>query len=306
VKQNTGEDWSDVALKLSTANPGLGGRHPEMDPWRINMASPVSKGSGVFSFSAKSARSLSEFSDREASDFYGDALMEDAVFEPAAAPIQQRSSRVTAKGASVVFEVKGSSDIESDNVEHRVAVTSVALPSAFRYSSIPKLSPYAYLKANAENSGAHPFLEGKANVFLDGNFVATTRMELVAPGEEFWVFLGADESMKVEHKLIRKYESKEGLTGKTTRHTYEYLLTVKNTHRVPEEVMVWDQLPISGSEGLKVKLVEPKYSEDTDALKIDDEKRISWFRTLNPGEEWAIPFSFHVEAPRDREITGLE
>uniref|UniRef100_UPI00356ADB22 mucoidy inhibitor MuiA family protein n=1 Tax=Pontiella sp. TaxID=2837462 RepID=UPI00356ADB22 len=47
VKQNTGEDWSDVALKLSTANPGLGGRHPEMDPWRINMASPVSKGSGV-------------------------------------------------------------------------------------------------------------------------------------------------------------------------------------------------------------------------------------------------------------------
>ncbi len=310
VKQNTGEDWSDVALQLSTANPGLGGRHPELDPWRINMSSPGGKGSVSLSLSSRSApatyNSYEVVNRFDAEGAYGDVLSEMPWSTPEAAPMKQRTSSVSKKGASVVFEVKGESDIESDNVEHRVAVTSVELPSGFRYSSIPKLSPYAYLKANAENSGAHPFLEGKANVFLDGNFVTATQMELVAPGEEFWVFLGADESMKVEHKLIKKYQSKEGFTGKTTRHTYEYLMTVKNTHSVPEEVIVWDQLPISGSEGLKVDLLNPKYSKDTDSLTMDDEKRISWFRTLKPGEEWSIPFSFHVEAPRDMKITGLE
>ena len=306
VKQNTGEDWSDVALKLSTANPGLGGQHPELDPWRIRMAQPRSKSS--WSMSSKG----DEYSlyESDMGNLYGEPLMGDmplaAAVESAPASMQQRSSSVSRKGASVVFEVKGRSDIESDNVEHRVAVSTVKLPAAFRYSSVPKLSPYAYLKANAENEGDHPFLEGKANVFLDGNFVTATQMELVAPEEEFWVFLGADESVKVEHKLIKKYQSREGMTGKTKRHTYEYLISVKNTHAVAEEVIVWDQLPISGTEGLKVKLLEPKYSKDTESLKMDDEKRISWFRTLKPGEEWNIPFSFHVEAPRDMKVTGLE
>ena len=54
---------------------------------------------------------------------------------------------------------------------------------------------------------------------------------------------------------MKRYQSKEGLRGHTIRHTYEYLISVKNTHAVPEEVIVWDQLPISGSEGLEVKLL---------------------------------------------------
>ncbi|VGO14528.1 hypothetical protein PDESU_03091 [Pontiella desulfatans] len=304
VRQNTGEDWANVALKLSTANPGLGGRHPELQPWRIRMVQPAAE-SGAF---LKGSFSVG-FNAYESANLYGDALVSDVDFEleePAPASIQSRQTEVVRQGASVVFAVKGESEVVSDNVEHRVSVSSVTLPSTFRYSTIPKVDPHAYLKAKAVNKGVHPFLEGKANVFLDGSFVTTSTMELVAPEEEFWIFLGADESIKVEHRLIKRYQSREGLTGRDVRHTYEYLMTVKNTHSVAEEVIVWDQLPISGSEGLKVKLLEPKYSKDTDSLKLDDEQRISWFRTLEPGTEWEIPFSFHVEAPKDMKIDGLE
>ncbi len=301
VRQNTGEDWSGVALQLSTANPGLGGQHPELDPWRISMQQPERFERMMYSAEPPSEMML------ESSLGLMDAD-EDAVYrgEVSDLPLEYRTAAVSSKGASVVFEVEGASDVESDNVEHRVSLASVRLPAAFRYSAIPKLSPYAYLKAKAVNSGEHPFLAGKANVFLDGNFVTASQLELTAPQEEFWVFLGADESMKVEHRLIRKYQSKEGLTGKTARHAFEYLMTVKNTHSVAEEVVVWDQLPISGSEGLKVKLLQPKYSLDTAELKIDDEKKIRWFRMLKPGEEWEIPFSFYVEASRGVNISGLE
>lgn len=310
VRQNTGENWGNVSLKLSTANPGLGGQHPELDPWRIKLYQPraQSKSWGLSRGGFYADKSVSTVNRMESDALYGEPLQGDVPLA-AGVPLQAMADRETSvkrQGASVVFEVKGESEIASDNVEHRVAITSVELPSTFRYSAIPKIDPHAYLKAKAINNGGHPFLEGKANVFLDGSFVATSRMELVAPDEEFWVFLGADESMKVEHKLIKKYQSKEGFTGKEVRHTYEYLMTVKNTHAVPEEVVVWDQLPITGSEGLKVKLLEPKYSKDTETLKMDDEKRLSWFRTLKPGEEWEIPFSFHVEAPKGMQINGLE
>ena len=315
VRQSTGEDWSNVALNLSTANPGLGGQHPELSPWRISMRAPQQikgKSWGVYgkpllSETADSSLVLcNAFAPETANRFESSVAGITPAASDAPAPVEVRATTASRQGASVVFAVKGGSTIESDNVEHRVAVSSVTLPAHFRYSAVPKVDPYAYLKAKASNSGKHPFLGGKANIYLDGSYVATSALEMVAPGEEFWVFLGADESMKVEHKLIKRYQSKEGLRGKTVRHTFEYLMTVKNTHGVAEEIIVWDQLPISGSEGLKVKLLNPKYSKDTDTLKMDDEQRLSWFRKLEPGAEWKIPFSFQVEAPKGMTVSGLE
>ncbi len=308
VRQSTGEDWTDVALKLSTANPGLGGQHPELKPWRVSLRHPrQQKGVShraivVGGESYKVANNAYS----AGSGLYGSSLDNDVPWNTPAPEVQTRKTLATRQGASVVFEVKGGSSIESDNVEHRVAVASVTLPAHFRYSAVPKEDPLAYLKAKATNTGTHPFLEGKANIYLDGGYVATSALEAVEPGEEFWVFLGADESMKVEHKLINHYQSSEGFRGKTVRHTFEYMMTLKNTHSVKEEIIVWNQLPISGSEGLEVKLLEPKYSKDTDSLKMDDEQRMSWFYSMEPGEELKIPFSFYVEAPKGMVIGGLE
>lgn len=306
VQQSTGEDWKDAVLKLSTANPGLGGEHPEMDPWRIRIAPR-----NVKTWDAVSSRSEKlgvSFYAEEASSMANrmDSPLAASLLEAEAPPVQTRPTAVANHGVSVVFEVAGKSTVDSDNVEHRVAVATVGMPANFRYSAVPKLDTHAYLKAKAANAGVHPFLAGKANVFLDGVYVATSLMKLVAPAEEFWVFLGADESVKVEHKLVKKYQSREGLTGRTVRHAFEYLMTVKNTHAVPEEMIVWDQLPMSESEGLEVKLLNPKYSKDTDELKVDDERRISWFKVLAPGEEWAIPLNFQIDAPADAFIDGLE
>src|SRR5476651_2533682 len=40
VRQNTGEDWKDVALTLSTARPSLGGAAPEVRPWTLDVFVP--------------------------------------------------------------------------------------------------------------------------------------------------------------------------------------------------------------------------------------------------------------------------
>eukprot|EP01079_Euglenida_sp_SAG-EU17-18_P001912 gene1912-468_t len=40
VMQSSGEDWKDVVLELSTAKPMLGGKQPELTPWRLSVAAP--------------------------------------------------------------------------------------------------------------------------------------------------------------------------------------------------------------------------------------------------------------------------
>jgi len=308
VRQSTGEDWADVALKLSTANPGLGGQHPELKPWRVSLRHPrQTKGLSRSSIVMDGVSyKIGSNAYSAGSGLYGSSLDNDAPWNTPAPEVQTRKTLATRQGASVVFEARGISTIASDDVEHRVAVASISLPAHFRYSAMPKADPYAYLKAKSTNTGTHPFLAGNANIYLDGGYVATSALEAVEPGEDFWVFLGVDESMKVEHKLIKHYQSSEGFRSKTVRHMFEYMMTLKNTHSVQEEIIVWNQLPISSSEGLEVKLLKPKYSKDTDSLKMDDERRMSWFQTLEPGQEFKIPFSFYVEAPKEMKISGLE
>jgi len=44
VRQNTGEDWRDIQMTLSTAQPALGGTPPELQPWYVSVAPQIRGG----------------------------------------------------------------------------------------------------------------------------------------------------------------------------------------------------------------------------------------------------------------------
>ena len=54
-----------------------------------------------------------------------------------------------------------------------------------------------------------------------------------------------------------------------------------------------------------MKLVEPEYRKDTDALKINELKYLEWLLELQPGQEAKLPLTFTVEYPRGSTVTGL-
>lgn len=305
IRQSTGEDWTGVQLSLSTANPGLGGQHPELVPWRIDERQPLEL--------RKAPKQLKNFAplpgkmrnQMEMAVGANEPLMlADAPQEDKALGV--RTAEVTSASRAVVFDVKGASSIDADNDSHRVAIAQDTFPVAFRYSTVPKLSPYAYLKAKAVSPLSYPLLPGRSNVFLDGDFVAASQLDLVAPKEEFWVFLGADEGVKIEHKLVRRYRSSEGLAGRRTRYSFEYEIQLQNTHSVAEEVVVWDQLPISGSDNIVVKLVRPKLSKNSPEVKVDEDQFVEWHLVLQPHHKRTIPFAFYVETSADVTIDGLD
>ena len=297
IRQNSGEDWTDVKLKLSTAAPALGGQHATLQPWRLQVADSGAGGGGRGVQYGSAYNGFAGMDHRSMVNFAPAALSDKGV-------MADREAEVVEQGTAVVFVPEGISTIESDNVEHRIAVSGVTLPSHFRYSAVPKLDTHAYLKAKAVNSSGHPLPAGRANIYLDGSYVTTSELKAVPQGEAFWVFLGVDAGMTVEYRLVKHFRSDE--RRNTVRHTREFLIQIKNTHAEPEEVIVWDQLPISQHEEIEVKLLEPRYSGDTQELKIDEAKRLQWFRTLAPGEEWSIPFSFQMDVPAGMAIQGFE
>jgi uncharacterized protein (TIGR02231 family) len=267
VRQNSGEAWDEVSVKLSTAQVSLSGTQPEMSPWYIAVAQnrPPTRAAGAM-YKERAAAPMQMYEKRL------DADNELAAEAPAPAPMQVATAAVETRATSVVFVVPGKSTINSDNTDYRMTVATIDFPVTMRYSSVPKLAPYAYLKAKASNSSEYVLLPGTSNIFFDNHFVAQARLDLVSPAQEFWTYLGTDEGLKVERKTIKRRESNEGVFGKKARVEYEFQIVVKNNKKSAEEIVVWDQIPISNNEQIAVTLLEPQNMKDTAVVKMNEFK----------------------------------
>ena len=117
--------------------------------------------------------------------------------------------------------------------------------------------------------------------------------------------MGVDEGIKVEYRFVKKFDETGGIFVEKNKKIFEYLIKITNNKKTQEEIVVWDQLPISQNEKIKVKLIEPSYKEDTEILKINEHKYIEWFFEPKAGEEILIPFKYSVEYPIGTQIKGL-
>jgi len=308
VRQSTGEDWKGVALKLSTAQPNLGGREPLMSPWFIHRFVPppvaiTGSANGVADGSFTTTRRAKQDRKSEAEQVV--ALGGVAAPAPAAAAMEFSYAHVNTGGTAATFTIPRAYDVPSDNKPAKVAIASESFPSEFRHTCVPKLSPHVYLKAKAINKSDFPFIAGPTAVFLDGAFVANASLDLVAPGQEFWTYLGADQSVKVDLKDLGKVEELSGLFGKkTARSVVSKVFKVTNGKATEVQLSIRDQVPSSNHEEIKVVFEEPKYEKDTDGFKVDDSKFVEWNLTLKPGAKQDVPFRFAIERPEGFPLVG--
>ncbi|VAW95662.1 hypothetical protein MNBD_GAMMA21-1511 [hydrothermal vent metagenome] len=314
ICQNTAEDWSDVRLQLSTAQANVSGQQPELSPWHLSEfipePEPVAVGApaavGELSRGVADMTSKKRMKQMMQSEVMASFDKEEGMFDSLEALVMSKpTTTVETKATSVVFNIAGTSNIDSDNVDHKVTILMEEFPASFRYSCVPRLTPYAYLKAEVSNNTDYPFLAGPTNIFLDNNFVANAEMELIASGEKFWTYLGVDEAVKVEHKFLKRNSKQEGMFSKSNSYTYEYLIEVTNNKKTQEDIVIWDQLPISNHEKIEVKLITPTYKEDSKDLKKNEFNYLEWFFKPAPGEKVQVPLKFSVEYPVDMRVEGL-
>lgn len=299
VQQSTGEDWSGVALRLSTAQPMIGGNQPELSPWYLRKYEPMAKRDRATPASPQDYNMRNTMLQMVATD---------AVSAMPAAEMEEmevRQATVESGATAAVFVIPAESDIPSNNQSSKVTIARETFDAYFRYSAVPKLSPHVYLKARIRNATDYVFLPGQSSIFLDNAFVSNAYLDLVQPDEAFWTWLGIDQGIKVERKLLSQRSEEEGMFSKDSRIEYKYQFNITNNKKSAEELVLWDQLPISNHEDIVVELIEPDYKEGMRDLKMNEHKYLEWRFNLEAGEERTVPFEFVIEHPREMEISGL-
>jgi hypothetical protein len=211
-------------------------------------------------------------------------------------------SDVKAKDVSTTFELNTKNTIPSDNSTHKVTIALSNLPIEFSYTAIPKLLPKVYLKGKVKNNNDYPLLEGELNIFVDNDFVNRTYMPTIVATDTFEIALGIDESIRCEKKLKNRFLESKGLFNGSKKVTYEFEIKVTNNRKTEESISVYDQMPVTMNEKIKVELINPTEQEG----KLNPYKEIVWQLKLKPGETKILPLKFTVEFPGDMNIYGLE
>lgn len=294
VRQQTGEDWKDVDLTLSTARPASGGAPPELTPWQIAFfrPQPPMPSPRMMSLAPAPARAKKSNQIYEANSLPDDFQAEDA-------PADVETARISEEQSSVAFHIPRLLDVPSDGSQHNSVVATEKLPVSLEFMAVPKLSPHVFLKSEIINRAAYPLLTGKVNTFLGNTYTGSSYLKKVAAGEKFDLFFGTDDQVTVKREEL-KQNREAGLFGKN-RVSYRYRIELANLRKEALTVTLHDQLPLAGDEEIKVSLDDPSLKPD----QIKNDGTLVWKMPLQPGEKKELTFGIVVEYPKEREISGL-
>ncbi len=293
VRQQTGEDWNNVPLLLSTARPAAGGAPPVLYPWRIGFYRPQ-----PVMMAAPAPRAESRLHKQAAKAMLDENTERMAIPEESAPAAFQAAQAVT-EGAAILFRIAKPVNIPSDNTRHSAVIALEKLPVSTEYVTVPKHSPLAFLNAELVNRAGWPLLPGAVKIFSGNTFVGSADLKRVASGEKFVLPFGNDDQVTVKRDELKQHKE-AGMFGKN-RMAYRITTTVSNFRAEPQTVSVKDQLPLAGDSEIKVSLEE---STLPPTAKQDDGTLI-WKLLLAPGEKKELRYEIVVEYPKDRVVVGL-
>ncbi|NUO56101.1 MAG: mucoidy inhibitor MuiA family protein [Hamadaea sp.] len=294
VTQQTGEDWPEADLRLSTARPAGALSVPELDPWYVDVHRPLPPAPG-FALAAE----VSDMAVGAAIPRSPAAAPPAQTMAKRAAPMRDSFAAVEQGPVAATYRPQRPIAVPADGTGHRTVIGTFEMQARLDYVTAPVKAEEAVLRATVVNSTTHTLPPGRASLFHDGDFVGATSLEPWAPEEERELALGVDDRVRVERELTKRSASKATL-GSTRRTETEYEIRVANHGDHPITVTVLDQLPVTRDGAITVKetIAEPAPAERSD-LGV-----LTWKLALAPQGAAKIRFGVRVEAAKGVEIAG--
>jgi len=303
IKQNTHESWENVNLALSTANPSIGGSPPDILPVNLRFIE-YRYDEDEYDDDMMALKDMNSAKLRKAYDMKGEEKKKDKS-SPRSRRVEVQTAKVVKvsdSATSAIFKIPRITTIESDDKGHKVTITIVQFKEAtFKYTIMPKLNQNAYLQATVKNTSDFTLLAGSVSVFFGNTFATSSSIKAASPNEEFDLELGVDPGITVVYKAPHKYVEHSGIISKTDVQILNYQTEIKNTKSTEIRFVLWEQLPLSTIETIKVKLLQPDLRATRDVTQ-DKNNNLKWVSKIAPGNVRTIPFSYSIEYPKNKEI----
>ncbi len=298
VWQQTGEDWNEVALALSTARPQIGAQGPEPQPQWLSMSMP---GEGYLD--RKSAPATAAPAPEERAKWADKA--EGASNVPNN-PNVRPFAAVESQGLSVRFQLPKPATIQSRDEPTTLLVGNATLAIQAERQCVPALDTTVWLRGKAKNTSPWAMLPGTAAVFFGADYLGPAELETVQPGQEFTLHLGADPALTVKREQIEDQSKGPGFLSNRASDVKSWRVHVENHGALGAAadgsvvLIVRESLPRPRDERIEVELSKSSETEsDLVRWKQDRVERgiHTWMLKVPAGEKgldlvWQRTISF--------------
>ncbi len=291
VAQNSGEDWSNVQLLLSTGQPqrATQGRLPR--PWTLDVAPPPPPAAAMPM-----------------------AAMAPAPAAPAPKAMERRQAEempsfdvsTVDKGFATEFAVPQRISVPSNGQRITLALGTHQAPARLLVRAAPGVEEAAYLVADmAPPPGVWP--AGSVGLYRDGAYVGTGRLDFAAlpstaPGEgpRTSLSFGRDELVQVRAEAPQQMTGSTGLTGARTERQTRRSYQVENRHKTAIDLQVLHAAPVSRNEKIEV---ESRYTPQPAELAWNGTPgTIAWRQNLAAGASASFAAEHWVRYPKDIQL----
>ncbi|SOE22734.1 conserved hypothetical protein [Spirosomataceae bacterium TFI 002] len=284
VYQNTGIDWKNVALTLSTSNPNKGTVKPEVFPQYLSIVD-VNK-----------VRFMTP------EPVYDSEVRIESAPKARVAGMKMESMddyvEMVETTLDINFKIDMPYTINSGKKAEEVEIINTTLPGYYNYYVVPKYDTEAFLIATLKDWEKYNFLPGAMNVYFEEAFVGKSYMPDLKADDELKISLGRDARIVAERKELTDFKSKKTF-GSNIRETFSYRIEVKNNRSSAVKVFVEDQYPISQNSEIEVELKAGDAS-------IDKEKgKLTWELNIPSKGISTKEFGYEVKYPKDKIINNL-
>ena len=297
ITQQTGEDWSNVALAVSTVRTARGGSAPNLKSLVVQypqVPRPMAAGS-VSDAAAPAAAPADRLRQFRLNGGKGDEpLMEKAAEQQAAADVS---------GFQVVFNIPGRVSLGASEAKS-LRVSSAIIAPDLAVRAVPVLDPTAFLEASFKQTEDAPLLPGRVAIYRDGVFVGRGQMAAAGKDETVRLGFGADDKIKIERTVVKRNEGSAGLIVASKTDERSFKTSIRNGHDFPIKVAIEDQLPVSENEDIQIEMLSSSTPPTTTNLR-DKRGVLEWAFEAKPGEVRDVGFAWRVRWPKDKGVVML-
>ena len=289
IAQQTGENWTNVPLTLSTVNPNQSttGQLPYVQ--RLSLYEE-----------SEDARVRRELPMMDASP----VMMEEPAYNKGAgaamAPLPNFTVSSQNKNGIIEYRLPQLVSIPSDGRRVRTVIGEQAGNSKLWIRSTPSVETAAYWYASA------PFLtpdwvDGSLQLYRDDNYVGQSRYNYQVLKEQ-GIGFGRDSNMLVKELTNEDKQGEKGVLNRTQTLTTTKAYQFTNQHNRSVRLQVLGSEPISRDDSLKVAVTHTPPVTERDWN--DNQGMVAWEFNLPSKQSQVIRSTSQISYPANKLLTG--
>lgn len=286
---NTGVDWKNVDILLSSADPYLSAAQPDLQTWHLNFntySAYKQKSKGNISMDQLNEYNLYNSDERGTSGKKGESQQQSVQYK-----------EVMVSDVSVEFRIKTPYSIPSDAKPYIIDISENQLEVQYSHIAIPKVDKSAFLLARITGWEKLNLIEGPANVYFNNAFIGKSQINPFDFSDTMSVSLGRDRNVLISRVEKQEFQSKN-IIGSLRKDSYSYEIKIKNMHTKPIKLELRDQYPISQNSEITVDI-----EETSQAIQNPDNGELKWELTLAGGETRAYLLSYTIKYPKNKQVS---